>query len=511
MPPLDTSIALQAKAPEMTNPLEMMLKVGQYKYLQQNSNKLQSEMDSTNALGQAIQRNTGPNGKVNLPGVLADAAQSPDAAYALKDYVGTNQTQQGQQISNQGGQIRNESDTFALHKNYTDTALQTASGLLQDPRITGANGKYDPAQASAALGEGFSQMVAKGVPVDQALVATAPFVNAIHTPGAVATMLQNSLRGQLGAGSQATVGAPSGVGVSDGQVSKVINTNGLSGLPVGAAIPGTTQQQKLGPSQLETVGQDPNGNPTVTTKNAQGAVVGVAGAPVQGQPTVAPRVIPATETPESYAGLQSSRQQTNTAASKVKEQNFNNRAIISILDNPKTLANPTGSNASWIADLSSKIGLPTTGSFASDYNQIEHYLAMQKQSNEKAMGVSSDAGRATAGAATGTTHMDPASLRKATALNDATATGVGEFNQGQEAAVARGGIPAIRQFQNAWSKYYDVNALRVLNATRAGDQTEIKDVVESLGGTKSAKFQAMRRNAQMLDQLKNGIIPNGGQ
>lgn len=508
--PLDTSIALQAKAPDM-NPLQMMLQASQYKYLNQNSNKLQSEMDSTNALGQAIQRNTGPNGKVNLPGVLADAAQSPEAAYALKDYVGTNQTQQGQQISNQGGQIANETNQFALHKNYTETALQTASGLVNDSRITAPPGQYDPAKASDALSEGFQQMVAKGVPVQQALIATAPFVNAIHTPGAIASMLKNTISGQLAPQGQAAVGNPSGINVSDGQTTRTVNTNQFAGVPVGAAIPGTTQQQKLAPGQLETVGQDPNGNPTVTTKNAQGAVVGVAGAPVQGQPTVAPRVIPATETPESYAGLQSSRQQTNVAASKVKDQNFNNRAIISILDNPKTMANPTGSNASWIADISSKIGLPTTGAFASDYNQINHYLAMQKQSNEKAMGVSSDAGRATAGDATGSTSMDPKSLRKATALNDATVTGLGEFNQGQEAAVAKGGIPAIRQFQNAWSKYYDVNALRILNATRAGDQTEIKDVVESLGGTKSAKFQAMRKNAQMLDQLKSGIIPNGGQ
>lgn len=502
---LDPTIPLQAKTPE-SNPLATLLQVGQYKQLQQSNRRLQMDTDANQAVGQAIQANTGQDGSVDIAGVQKALAGNSAAAYNLQSATGTNLAQQGQQLGNQGAQIGNDASKFALHKDYTNTMLQTAQGVLADKRITAPAGQYDPAQAADALSEAMAQAEAKGVPKAQALLAVAPFVNAVHQPGAVAAMLQNSLRGQMGAPQQLAAATPNPTLTTDGATHTYRDTNPLTN----PGIVGTSFTQKLGPDQLQAVGQDPNGNPTVTTKDQGGRVTGVAGAPVQGQPAVQPRVIPSSETPQSYAALQSSRDQANAAAAQAPQQHFNNRAIIDILDKDHVV-NPTGANATWIKNVSSTIGLPVSGKFAEDANQIGHYLAMQKQANEKAMGVSTDAGRGTSEAVSGSTAMDPVSLRKAVAINDASTRGLATYNEGQEAAVKAGGIPAIRQFQNAWSKYYDVNAMRLLNADKNGDQKEAKDVIDSLGGPKSAKFQTMRTNAMMLDQLKHGIIPNGGQ
>ena len=41
-------------------------------------------------------------------------------------------------LTNQGSQIANDTSKFALHKDYTGTMLQTATGLLQDPKNPGS-------------------------------------------------------------------------------------------------------------------------------------------------------------------------------------------------------------------------------------------------------------------------------------------------------------------------------------------------------------------------------------
>lgn len=237
---LDPSIPLQARTPDI-NPLATMLGVQQYKNLQQTGNRLQLDTDANLAAGRAIQRNTGADGKVNLLMAQRDLASDPAAAYNLQAMTGQNLIQQGQQVSN-------DTNTFALHKDYTNTALQTASGLLRDPRISAPDGQYDPEKASMALSEAFNQMVTKGVPVNQALVATAPFVNAIHQPGAVASMLKNTLVGQLGAPQQLSATTPNPTATTDGATTTFRDTNPITN----PGIVGTSFDSKLTPGQAST-------------------------------------------------------------------------------------------------------------------------------------------------------------------------------------------------------------------------------------------------------------------
>ncbi len=492
--PLDPSIPLQSKAPDL-NPLATLLQVGQLKYLQQNSNRLQMETAASQAVGQAIQRNTGPDGKVNLLGVQSDLAKDPNAVFGLQGATGTNLSQQGQQLVNTGQQITNDTGAQALAEKRGEAVAKAGVSLLTNPKATGADYMST-----------LSDLHKNGIIDDKTYIDSIDHVTPhLNNPAQLKEIVRGTLA-KLPDAIQATYVKPVLGEFSNGGATQFTARDPLNG---DTQIVGSAENT-LPIDQRETVGVDGNGNPVVTTKDAHGTVTNVKGAPVQGQSTVPPLVIPPTETKDSYAALQAGRAQTNAAAGQVQQQHFNNRSIIDILDK-EHLVNPTGSNSEWLTKVSSTIGLPVSGKFAEDANQINHYLALQKQANEKAMGVNTDAGRATAGAASGTTTMDPVSLRKAVAINDASAAGLASYNEGQEAAVQKGGIPALRPFQNAWSKYYDVNAMRLVNADKNGDKKEIQDVVNSLGGPKSAKFQQMRQNAMMLEQLKHGIIPNGGQ
>lgn len=501
--PLDTSIPLQAKAPE-SNPLATLLQVSQYKYLNQNTDKVRQDMDAQNALGQLIQKNTGQDGKVNLQGVMADAANTPAAAYGMKDYVGTNLTNQGQQITNQGGQIKNASDQFALHKSYTDTALQTASGLLQDPRISAPDGQYDPEKASAALSEGFQQMVAKGVPVNQALVATAPFVNAIHQPGAVATMLQNTIRGNLGAQGQAAVAAPSGVSVSDGQTSKVVNTNGLSSLPVGAAIPGTTQQQKLAPGQQQSIGSDSLGNQFVVKRDAVGNIVGTGGVPggYNASAGQAPATGPVTLPPggaEDIKAVSGEVAAARAAANQAPMMHDLNRSIVTEVDKGLN----TGSLGKLTQKVASATGYNLGSESATDYNVLGKMLERSAISAAQSMGPQTNAGLEAQIRANGSLDYTPQAIRKIAMMNDAITTGAEKYRTGLEAAIqaAGGSQLAKRQFDQAWAKNFDVRIARLENASQAGDKKEIDAILKEVGGKGSKGAAELTDKIQKLNLL----------
>jgi uncharacterized tellurite resistance protein B-like protein len=188
MPPLDTSIALQAKAPEMSNPLEMMLKVGQYKYLQQNSNKLQKDMDSNEAVSKAIQASTGPDGKVNMRNVQSLIASDPSAAYNLQAATGTNLAQTGQQIGNDTAQIGQQGAQLQLTQAQRSDLVRQTSAALGDPDLSYAK-VVDMATANAkanGVPDAVLHQVISNLPPDKAGLQQVlkAKLNALQEPGA---------------------------------------------------------------------------------------------------------------------------------------------------------------------------------------------------------------------------------------------------------------------------------------------------------------------------------------
>jgi hypothetical protein len=67
------------------------------------------------------------------------------------------------------------------------------------------------------------------------------------TPAALQQVVMRARSQVMGAGAQQTAQTPSGVPVSNGQQTSVVNTNPGAG-PIGAPIPGTTQQMQLPPT-----------------------------------------------------------------------------------------------------------------------------------------------------------------------------------------------------------------------------------------------------------------------
>jgi hypothetical protein len=215
--------------------------------------------------------------------------------------------------------------------------------------------------------------------------------------------------------------------------------------------------------------------------------------------------------PLDTSELMMTRAAANQAAASVGDSRSNNSQIKEILKNTsKDFLDPTGKGASYIEGLASRMGFAVGGDAASNYNSIAHNLALQQQTRNQQMGVKTDAGSAISAVSTGSPEQDRKTLARAVNISEAGNTGIEMFNQGMEAAIKKGGLPAVRDFKNAWSQNYDVNALRLANAYAAKDDQEKADVTKLLGGVDSPAFNRAERLAKNLELLQSGQIPRGG-
>lgn len=214
--------------------------------------------------------------------------------------------------------------------------------------------------------------------------------------------------------------------------------------------------------------------------------------------------------PLDTSELMMSRAAANQAAASVGDSRSNNAQIKEVLKNTANdFLDPTGKGASYIQGLASRMGFAVGGDAASNYNSIAHNLALQQQTRNQQMGVKTDAGSAISAISSGSPEQDRKTLSKAVNISEAGNTGIEMFNQGMEAAIKSGGLPAVRDFKNAWSQNYDVNALRLANAHANGDKQEMEDVIKLLGGKHSPQFNLARQHAANLEALHTGQIPRG--
>jgi hypothetical protein len=216
--------------------------------------------------------------------------------------------------------------------------------------------------------------------------------------------------------------------------------------------------------------------------------------------------LPPGENAQTRDALTAARGQANAQAAQAGNLASNNKQILQILDGGTT----TGSNAGYVQKVMGAIGLNWSNSEADNLNQLGHYLALQAQANEKAMGVHTDAGAQTAGLASGTITMTPAALKSAVKANDALVTGSQAFNTGLEAAIQKSGsIFAARQFQNDWARNFDPIVFRYANAIRDGDAAEKAKIEQQYGkpaaGQKmTPQWSTFVGKMQKLDQLESG-------
>lgn len=286
--------------------------------------------------------------------------------------------------------------------------------------------------------------------------------------------------------------------VNNGVATVPVQSNQLAG-PVGPIAGATQVPNQVGPGAREAVVQDRAGNPVIEVTAPDGSKTYK---PVPNNSGPRPMVsYPPGESAQSAQALTQVRSEVNQAAAKVPEQHFNNRQIEKLAD---TALTGTGAQA-WSKAFST-MGLQwTPGDATANYQQLGHFMALQSQANSKAMGAGTDAARAISEQATGSTAWDAKAIKRATKINDALSTGVDYFNRGMEAAINhpenQKSIFAARDFQNAWSQTFDVNAMRLHNAIQDGDKGEQKAVIDSVGGKNSPGARALAAKMRALDKL----------
>lgn len=239
--PIDPSIPLQAKAPQM-NPLQTALQALQLRYMNASTNQLQQSMTANQAVSQAIQRNTRPDGSLDLAGVQSDIARNPDAAYNLQQTTGTNLAQQGQQT-------QNSRTNLALQSEQQTMLGQQISTLINKPDLT----RDDVVNMAVNTAKTF------GLPpnIVQQSVAGIP-----NDPVQLKPYLYSKLASLQAPGSQLESMTPGGANVDTGPNVAITNTRPAAG-PIGA------------PVAVYNKGLTPEGatSPTQTGQTAQGAPI----------------------------------------------------------------------------------------------------------------------------------------------------------------------------------------------------------------------------------------------
>jgi hypothetical protein len=417
---LDPSIPLQAKNPDI-NPLATLLQIGQYKYLQQNSNRLQMDTDANTAVGQAIQRNTGADGKVNLLAVQRGLAGDPSAAYNLQGATGQNLVQQGQQTANAGQQISNDANAQALAAKRGEAVAKAGVSLLANPKATGAD----------YIGS-LRDLHKNGIIDDKTYINSmdevGPHVNDVPA-------LQQIVRGMLSklpdAIQQAYV-TPSGVLVNNGQKQVLVNTNPVAA-PIGPVeatavqneLPPNTptyDQQTgtpgyLGPQASKTGGFDPSqftpeqleymkkSDPTAYANGLESFMK-------RGQPAAPARVVSGPPV-GAVAGVEGSQASINDHWKSLNDQASKAGTDIGILQNIKQLAHNavTGQlsdKESFVNGLAARLGMSSADLKKTDTDLLAKNAAMLALT-----GGNTDAARALAEAANPNVKMNEPAIRHA--------------------------------------------------------------------------------------------------
>jgi len=222
----------------------------------------------------------------------------------------------------------------------------------------------------------------------------------------------------------------------------------------------------------------------------------------------APVRLPAGETQETYTAAQNIRMTASELAKQVPIQQFNSNQIIKLADNvisgkgAQTFANLTGGYAGFNA-------LGIGGENATNLQNLGHYMSQQTVALSQGTGLGgTDAGRDIARDVAGKETWTPQAIKDTARVNRALSTGTELFNRGVQAAFNKTQSPfAARDFQNKWSSTLGnegIDAIRLYDLTQNKDGDGLKQFVDSLGGPKSPKYQAIKSKLGQMSLLLKG-------
>jgi len=387
--------------------------------------------------------------------------------------------------------------TQSAHLNLANQKVNAVAGrltsLINNPLILSAEQNpqaVNPDQLKGLLQQyGYEQADSLGLPRQQADQLIQPYLAQAQNPAGMRQFLKEKLLATMDQGARLNAMQPSGIAMNNGTQFKTVSNNEFGANPVGTTLPGTSDDVKLPPGQQQTVGTDASNRPMVVIRSPNGQVTGVSGVPIISRAgNTTPFFPPPGETQDTLKQMNDIRSGSNAAASQAPSQAFNANQIIKYAN--------AGFTGGW-KDFATKVfgGAFGTGDTATETQLLGHTIAQQTASLAQQAGLEgSDAKVALAGEMTadGKWTKD-AIISSSRVMRAIGSTGTTLFNQGLENAVQKSGNPfAIRDFRNQWAQVANVDGIRLYDAmrNRDADPDGIKQVVDSLGGTKSPRYQA---------------------
>ena len=317
----------------------------------------------------------------------------------------------------------------------------------------------------------------------------------------------------IGVPEQVELKTPSGPVLSTGQTTQMYNIRPTAG--EAGPVAGTTAQQVVPPTGVETIEQDALGNRHVVSRSPQGTILSTRPVPAGGGQPNAPNAPGFTNLPagdrEAIPQRTTQRIAVNNAAAQAPTQHSNNRYIISLA--PEAY---TGTYSEAWAKIMGAVGLQNTpGDRAANSQRLGHFMALQAQANSQAMNAGTDAARMISERATGSQEWTRDAIISTAKVNDALTSGVELFNRGMEKAIANAGgnVLAVGAFQNAWTQHFDVRAMQLHNALQAMKEVpkgsdaykeaekDVKEIVTSVAGKGSKGAEGLFKKYEMMHRL----------
>jgi hypothetical protein len=217
---LDTSIALNANAPQPTNPLQTALQVAQFRAYNANGQAAQQGLDANRAISRAYQQATDPKtGQVDNNKLMAIISQDPAAGFKLGDVVQGINTQKQQQQTLARGDIGLSNDQLDSAQKHLGWAYQTAGSIANNPNATASD-------VTAAVG----RAIDSGQITPQiAAQALADMPGADAPKGALQQWAANHVAQAAGQAQQLGIMLPKTGAIDKGDQILLTNTNPVSG------------------------------------------------------------------------------------------------------------------------------------------------------------------------------------------------------------------------------------------------------------------------------------------
>jgi len=284
------------------------------------------------------------------------------------------------------------------------------------------------------------------------------------------------------------------------------------GTKIGGGLTVTPSPLGYGQRYEATGKVDQNNNPTAYVRDAQGNLLGEvtipAGVspqqitqsigqkgniqqnnsqPIANQiPSNAPSRLAPYETPETVDIERKRQLETIAQRKNVGTSIYNYNQIIDLAD--KSI---TGVGAQQIAKLGGGYAaIPWKADEASNLQQLGHFMALQTGNLAQAAGLGTDQGRTIAQEQIGTTNWTNDAIKATARTNRALVTGSDLYGLGMNNAIKKAGNNPLagRDFTDKWSSVADVEALKYYDAIKNKDKSEIRQIVDKVGGPESKGY-----------------------